>query len=260
MQHLLTGIGEFFGSLTPGLMAATAAAIFAAAVFRGFTGFGFALAAVPLLGLVMSPARAVPVAAGLQLLGGLLDFRSASKTCHWPSLRWLIIGAAVGSPIGALILVAIPAPISRLLISAITLLAVFVLGQGFKLVAVPTRTTTSVTGFLAGLFNGLAAMPGPPAVAYYMSTPLSPDTVRASLMVFFLATSISAVLAAATVGLIDSQVTGLLLLCLPVMWVGTRIGERAFTRGTQAMHRHVSIVSLGLIAIGSAIKGLSELA
>jgi uncharacterized membrane protein YfcA len=259
MSDLLLSLGALGPLLTPRLIALSIAAVFFSAILRGFTGFGFALAAVPLLSLIMSPTQAVPVAIGMQLFGSLIDFRHASKACHWPSLRWMMLGAALGSPIGALVLSHVPAPVARLAISAITLLAVLALGRGFALPATPGRAVTSFTGFLAGLFNGLAAMPGPPAVAYYMSAPLSRATMRASLMVFFLLTSVAAMASGLAIGLVTIQTLCLSVLGLPVMWIGTRIGHLAFVRSNDAVHRRVSIVSLGVIALVSAAKGFSEL-
>lgn len=259
MSDLLLSLGALGPLLTPRLIALSIAAVFVSSILRGFTGFGFALAAVPLLGMFMSPTQAVPIAIGLQLMGSLIDFRHATKSCHWPSLRWMMLGAALGSPIGALVLSHVPAPIARLVISAITMLAVLALGRGFALAAIPRGALTTFTGFLAGLFNGLAAMPGPPAVAYYMSVPLPRTTVRASLMVFFLLTSVAAMASGLAIGLITVQTLCLSVLALPVMWFGTRIGHMAFVRSNDAMHRRVSIVSLGLIALVSAAKGISEL-
>lgn len=258
MPELLSSFGALDSLLTPRLICLSIAAVFAASILRGFTGFGFSLAAVPLLGLFMSPTQAVPIAIGLQLLGSLIDFRHATKSCHWPSLRWMMIGAVAGSPLGALVLSHIPAPAARLVICSITLLAVLALGRGFALAAMPAWLPT-VTGFFAGIFNGLAAMPGPPAVAYYMSAPLPRDTVRSSLMVFFLLTSIAAMASGIALGLITLQTLCLSLLGLPVMWIGTRIGHMAFTRGSDRLHRRISIGSLGMIALVSAIMGLSEL-
>ena len=45
-----------------------AVAVFLAAILRGFTGFGFALAAVPLLSLTLPPARVVPIVVILQAI------------------------------------------------------------------------------------------------------------------------------------------------------------------------------------------------
>lgn len=259
MPDVLLSIAALGPLLTPRLIALSITAVFAAAILRGFTGFGFALAAVPLLGLFMPPTQAVPVAIGLQLMGSLIDFRHATKSCHWPSLRWMMLGAAISSPIGALVLSHVPTPVARLVISAITLLAVLALGRGFALATMPGRAPTTFTGFLAGLFNGLAAMPGPPAVAYYMSVPLPRAAVRASLMVFFLLTSVAAMTSGLAIGLITVQTLCLSLLGLPMMWIGTQIGHMAFVRSNDALHRRVSIVSLGLIALVSAAKGISEL-
>ena len=259
MPDLLLSLGALGPLLTPRAIALSIAAVFVAALLRGFTGFGFALAAVPLLGMFLSPTQAVPIAIGLQLLGGLIDFRHATRSCHWPSLRWMMLGAVVGSPLGALVLSHVPSAVARLVISAITAMAVLALGRGFALPAMPGRSLTGFTGFLAGLFNGLAAMPGPPAVAYYMSVPLPRATMRSSLIVFFMLTSVAAMASGLAIGLVTVQTMCLSLLGLPVLWIGTRIGHMAFIRSSDPIHRRVSIVSLGLIALVSAAKGVSEL-
>lgn len=261
MHDLIAAVHAGFNAatLTPGFVGTALAVVLIAALLRGFTGFGFALAAVPLLGMFMAPAHVVPIAIALQLLGGLCDLRRASRDCHWPSLRWLIVGAAIGSPIGALVLDVAPAPVARIIIAAITAGAVWLLGRGFTFPAVPPRLATAAVGLIAGTFNGLAAMPGPPVVVYYISGPFGRVAARASLLVFFLATSIAALASVAMVGLIDARTFWLSALAFPVMLVGTWIGERGFRRSTDVMHRQVSIASLGVIALGSAIKGISEL-
>jgi len=244
---------------TPAVIAATLAAVMAAALLRGFTGFGFALAAVPLMGLSMTPAEAVPIAVLLQLTSGINDLRRNHRDCHWWSLRWLIVGAVIGSPIGALVLSVAPAPVARIVIACITFAAVLVLGRGFGFEAVPSRLVTVAVGMLAGLFNGLAAMPAPAVVVYYMSGPFRAVVARASLLIFFLATAIAAFVSIAFFGLATVRVVWLSLLSLPVMLLGTWIGEQGFRRGTERLHRRVSIASLGGVALLSVAKGVSEL-
>ena len=246
-------------SLTPHTLVAAGLSILASAFLRGFTGFGFALAAVPLLGLCMPASQAVPVAVCLQFFIGMLDLPRAAPHGHWPSLRWLIIGAAIGSPAGALALSIVPASIARLLIATITLAAVVTLNASSRLERLPSRSLTTGVGLLCGLFNGLAAMPGPPVIIYYASGPFGRVAARASLLVFFLVASALAMISTVWVGLLDRNSLLLTLLALPIMLAGTWAGEQAFRRGSDALHRQVSIASLGLIAIGSAIKGVSEL-
>ena len=244
---------------SPGLAAATLAAVLTAAVLRGFTGFGFALAAVPLMGMVMTPSQAVPIAVLLQLLGGLNDLRRNHQDGHWWSLRWLIVGAIIGSPLGALVLSVAPAAAARIIISCITFGAVIVLGRGFAFDVVPSRLVTVGVGALAGLFNGLAGMPAPAVVVYYMSGPFRSVVARASLLIFFLATAIAAFGSIAFFGLATTQVAWLTLLTLPAMFVGTWIGEQGFRRGSERLHRQVSVASLAIVALLSAAKGIGEL-
>lgn len=246
-------------ALAPGALAGTMAVVFGASVLRGFTGFGFAIAAVPLLGLLMSPTQAVALALGLQLLGGLTDFPRASRHCHWPSLKWLVAGATIGSPAGILLLSIAPASVGRVTIGTITLIAAIVLGRGVTLAAFPGSAATLAAGLTAGLFNGLAAMPGPPAVAYYLAAPVQRIAARASLLVFFLATSVPALASAAFIGLIDAGSMVLSVVSLPVMVVGTIAGEKAGTRGSDRLHRALSIALLVAIAMTSIGKGAIEL-
>jgi uncharacterized membrane protein YfcA len=243
----------------PVTVIAVAASIFAAAVLRGLTGFGFAIAVVPLLSLTMPPVQAVPLVVCLQLVGNLIDARSSLDDCHWPSLRWLMLGAAIGSPLGVVGLSLIPSSWARLLIATATGLAVATLARGFALGAMPGVRLTVPVGVLAGLFNGLAAMPGPPVVAYYMATPLRRDQVRSSLSVFFLLTAVIAAASAVWLGLVGLDAVAFTVAALPLMFIGTRLGRHLFTLGTDATHRRIAVVSLLVIAVLTFAKGVAEL-
>jgi uncharacterized membrane protein YfcA len=246
-------------SFSPGLVAAVAASILAAAILRGLTGFGFAIAAVPLLSLFLPPVLAVPLVVCLQLFGNLFEIRASLKQCHWPSLSWLTLGAAIGTPLGVLALSLISAPAARLAIAALTAIAVAILTRGFAFKAVPDARTAVPVGIAGGLFNGLAAMPGPPVIAFYMSSPVSRVAMRASLNVFFLANSVIALASALALNLVSWEIALYTLLALPVMFLGQRIGLRYFHRGSDRIHRTIAVACLAAIALGAAIKGLSEL-
>lgn len=243
----------------PAMVVAGALSIFAAALVRGFTGFGFALTAVPLLGTFMPPAQSVAVAVCLQLLIGLGDLPRASRVCDWRSLAWLILGGVIGSPVGALVLSLVSAPAARILIALITIGAVVVLNAGFRLAAAPSGGITALVGLAAGLFNGLAGMPGPPVIVYYNAGPFGRVAARASMMVFFLVSSIVATASLAWLGLLDLHIAVLTALGVPVMLIGTWLGDLGFHRGSDVLHRRVSIASLAVVALASALKGLSDL-
>ena len=168
--------------VTASVAAGTMAIVFAAAVLRGLTGFGFALAAVPMLGFLMQPAKAVPVSMCIVAAGGIFGARRAVTACHWPSIRRIAIAAAVATPAGAYLLKQISPEAARIAIACFTLAAVVGISRsvGGGVPFGPIRATAY--GLTAGLFNGLASMPGPPVVAYFMSTSLSREAIRASNM------------------------------------------------------------------------------
>ena len=250
-----------FPFLPPGLPSLSAlgpavAIIALSAVFRGFTGFGFAIIAVPLLSLALPPLLAVSLAAGLQLLGGLMDLPQAARACHWPSVRWLLAGALLASPVGTLLLARLPADGARLALAAACGAAVVALvcGAGFR--RMPGRAATMAAGMLSGLFNGLAAMPGPPALAYYLALPLTPVQVRASLVAFFAFSAMASTASLVAVGAIGRTEVILVLAGMPLMLAGSRIGAALFRRAGGA-HRGISLATLALVALLTAARGLA---
>ena len=72
-------------------------ATLAAAVVRGLTGFGFALAAVPAMSLFLPPSQAVTMAVLLQCAVGFRDTIRMRGTWETPVLKRLIGGAVLGT-------------------------------------------------------------------------------------------------------------------------------------------------------------------
>ena len=89
-------------------------AVLGAAILRGFSGFGFALAAVPLASLIVAPTKAVAIAVLLQAAVGLRDVARGRSVLDWPGLKRLVIGALIGTPIGLFGLVYLDAALIRL--------------------------------------------------------------------------------------------------------------------------------------------------
>jgi uncharacterized membrane protein YfcA len=214
---------------------------------------------VPLLTLFMPPVEAVPLAICLQFLGGLIGLRESLQHCHPPSLLWLSLGAVAGSPTGLWVLGTISADTARLGIAAITAVAVALVATGFAFRTIPGRPAMLGVGLLAGLFNGLAAMPGPPVVAFYMAVPLPRLRVRASLIVFFLGTAAMGVASGLALGLVDAQAMLSSAAAFPLMYAGTRVGHYLFRFGSDLTHRRIALALLAGAAFGAALKAASGL-
>lgn len=245
--------------IDPLAIAGVLSVVFFSAVLRGFAGFGFAVAAVPLLSLHFQPLLAVTSVVVLQFMIGLLDGPAARRDCDWSSVKWLALGALVGSPIGLALLSVAPVALARVGIGAISLIAALSFGSRTSAPRLPPVLFGLGAGFLAGLFNGLAAMPGPPVVAYYIAQQTKRATMRASLFVFFTSTSAMALVIALWMGLIKGPAVMLALLGLPVTLVGNALGARLAAFGSDRLHKLVCVVLLTIIAIASIAKGVLEL-
>ena len=245
--------------VTTAMAAGTMAIVFAAAVLRGLTGFGFALAAVPMLGILLPPAKAVPVAMCIVAAGGVFGAQRAMTACHWPSIMRIAVAAAIGTPAGAFLLKHVSAETARIAIAFFTTAAVFGVARasGARAPFGPVRATAY--GLVAGLFNGLASMPGPPVVAYFMSTSLSREAIRASMLLVFQITVFAGLASTLALGLVTRDTILLAAISLPGFWIGNWAGARLFALGSDQTYRRIALACLIAMAIGSATPPLLSL-
>lgn len=246
--------------MTATLAFGTVAIVFAAATLRGLTGFGFALAAVPMLGLLMPPAQAVPVSMCIVAIGGAFGARKAMTACHWLSIRRIAVAAVLGTPAGVYLLKHIPAEAARIAIALFTLAAVFGVARAGEDGKPFSALRAILYGAVAGLFNGLAAMPGPPVVAYFMSSALSREAIRASMLVVFQITVYTGLASAAALGLVKRETIVLAALSLPGFWLGNWVGARMFAAGSDQGYRRIALACLVAMALASAAPAISSIA
>jgi uncharacterized protein len=232
--------------------------VFLASVLRGFTGFGFGLAAVPLLSLALRPTEVVPMVVTLQVIIGGFGLRSAWGQCDWRSVRLLFPGLVVGVPIGFLILTEVPANLVRLTIGGVIAFSVLLIHRGLRLAPNPSRLVSFAVGLTSGVISGLASMGGPPIVVYLLAVGHSAARMRATAIVYFMLSGCVSFAPMAVRGLITRDILIWSVASLPVMFAGTRVGTWAFLRAKPRHHRSVALVTLSVLAvllIGRALLG-----
>jgi uncharacterized membrane protein YfcA len=234
-----------------------AATVFVAAILRGLTGFGFALAAVPLISLVIEPKVAVASTILLQVMVGVPDLIRLRGSYDRVEVARLSLGALLGMPFGIAALACLNANATRLAIAAISLA-----GLGLMVVQPPRRLGSRpgisyATGALSGLFGSLAAMPGPPAVVYFVAIGASPPRARASMLIYFFLSALMALPGLALAGAIDGSTLLLSLAFLPFLLVGTLVGGRIF----RLLHpRHYRAITLAVMALAAVVAGARAIA
>jgi len=233
--------------------------IFLAAVLRGITGFGFAIAAVPPLSFLVAPSMAVVIVALLQVMVGVRDIPTLRHDMDKQALKWLALGALLGTPLGVLLLSSLDPALVKISVAAIVLVAVPVLLSPKRFAFPPGPKSALPSGMASGFFGGLAAMPGPPAILYFVGSQSKTVQTRASLMVFFVITASCSVPMFWLSDLISLEIIGISLAALPLFFAGGWVGAKIFARTSDAAYRYASIAILVAMAGATAVQGFLEL-
>jgi hypothetical protein len=232
--------------------------VFGAALLRGFTGFGFGLAGVPLLSLALPPREVVPLVVVLQVIVGLAGLRDAVRTCDWRAVGALLPGLLAGIPMGLMILTALaPNPV-RLAIGAIILFSVALIQRGVRLPSNPSWRISGAVGLASGVISGLASMGGPPVVVYLMAIGHTAARMRATTIVYFMLSGCVSAAPMVWRGLITRDTLIWSLATLPALLIGSRLGTWAFHHARPVHHKMTALVTLtmlGVILVARALVG-----
>ena len=253
----MTSILSTHLGLTPTAFALVAVMTFGAALIRGLTGFGMAIILVPLLGLVISPTMAVTLAIFLQLLIGPVGLPAILADADRRSAVPLAIIAMVTTPLGILLLAALPIASARIALAAIAIGA-------FLLVLLPQHPdgrrpgglATLLTGVASGVLTGFAAMPGPPVVPYYLRQQIEPRIARASMMLVFFGTAIAGSIASVVMDVANWQEVWLALALFVPMWFGNALGGKAFGRIPPTLWRGAVAVILAVAGVSAVLRAV----
>ncbi len=153
--------------VSPSVTAYALCCVFVAAVARGFSGFGFTLLAIMSLSFVLPLATIVPAMFVLEIAAGLRLLPSLWGQVHWRSIRVLVISSIMATPVGAYLLVNIPAEYVKFVLAILIIACCLVMITGYKLQKMPTAMQTAATGAGAGVLNGSLGLGGPPVIVFF---------------------------------------------------------------------------------------------
>jgi uncharacterized protein len=224
------------------------AGVFAAAILRGFTGFGFGLAAVPVLSLALPPTQVVPLVVALQTVIGLAGLRAAWAVCDWEAVGVLTPGLVLGVPLGLLILTALPPDPVRLAIGVVIACSVWLIRRGIRLPPNPSRLVAGSVGLASGIISGLASMGGPPVIVYLLALGHSAARMRATAIVYFMLAACVSLIPMAVHGMVTAEILAWTAACVPVLLLGSALGSWSFRRAPPHHHRLVALTTLSALA------------
>jgi uncharacterized membrane protein YfcA len=235
----------------PFLICAVVACI--AGTVRGFAGFGAAMIMTPVFSAMYGPAVGVVLCLLLEIAVALPVVPGVVRLVDWRRIGLLLVAAAVGVPLGNLVLtLSAPEPM-RWAISAIVLGAVALLASGWRFSGKPRSTTTLTAGVSSGFLNGLAGMAGPPIAFYYLAGDETVTRVRANLTTYFVFVDLLAIATFVSRDLVDWDTAVLAAFLAPAVMLGGVLGTRLFPLASEGFYRRLAFVLLVGVAIGSLI-------
>jgi hypothetical protein len=243
----------------PLIIALAIGVIFIAAIVRGYSGFGFAMIGVAGISLTAPPDVAIPTVLILEVIVGLLLLPPVIRQIEWRPVLTLLAGAIVLTPIGAIVLIRIPADLARVGIAIVIALAAMLLLRSKGTRPAPGDAATVGVGGIAGLLNGAFGISGPPIALFFLGTERGAHVSRASMMACFLALDLVAVASFGVGGLIDRDVLITVLFCLPALAIGSWIGHRLFHGSDTSKFRTRVLWILLVLALVTAARGLAGL-
>lgn len=241
-----------------GLICGAVAAMAGGAV-QGCAGFGLGLTVAPCLMLVLTPAVAVPVVLTLSIVNSFLVTIHARRHLHRPTLFLLLIGGAVGTPIGIQILRLADGNLIKLIAGVLVILVSGAMIAGWsRPLRHPHRALIPV-GFFSGILGGSTSMGGPPIVLFLSNQDTPKENFRASLISYFFFVSCLTVGLQAAVGMYTPQVALQSAVFIPPLLVGTycgvamarRVPEKAFQRAVL-----IGVACMGVVLLISSLRVL----
>ena len=249
-----------FNLMSPVEMVLMALGVLCAAVMRAFTGFGFALTAVPLLSLFLVPTDAVVLVALLTLTTSLVTYRAWWGRFGLRDGLPMAGGSIVGTGVGVIFLTQLSLTQFQLWIGLTVIFLCLVLSRYRPKSHLGGPRIAAGTGILSGLMNGAFAIPGPPVIVYAMACIPEPANSRGFLMAFFMISSLISLTTFTVSGLVTIVPFYLLMLSMPAMLVGDRLGTWLFLRIGGQAYRPVALAVSLAVGLAITLKALYSMA
>lgn len=239
-----------------------ALAIFSIILFASFlqtiTGFGYALAATPLLALVMNPKDAIMFVLFTGIITKLALLYRVWRQSSFAAISLLFTASLAGALPGAYILKLISNNTLKLAIGFVLIIITVAMVRDFRIIIRRPRLAQSLVGVISGFLATTTSLSGPPVVMYYLNEQTEKEKVRANLTRYFILSNASSLLISYFFGTLNpATLAANTVLCLPAILLGVWLGEKLFACFNAATFRKLALAIIAVSALVSIISGLS---
>ena len=244
--------------MSAALLVALLSALLAGAV-SGLTGFGLALISTPLLLFVYEPRTVVVITFVLSIFINLAVVWDSWRDADRRVVIALLPPAFVGIVVGAEVLRVVNPLYIRLAVGVVVVFSALLLLREIRLPGAETRWGTVVAGWASGALSTSTGLAGPPIVLLLASRGLPKRVFRGSSALYFLVMSVAGLVILFYRGLFDASDVQLMLVLIPVAFVGKAIGTAMLKRTSEKAFRTTTlgiVILTGTLGVATATWAL----
>lgn len=123
--------------------------------------------------------------------------------------------------------------------------------RGWRYNGARTLPKSLGVGAVAGVLSGVAQIPGPPVLIYWLASPLPAAIVRANMLSLFFISTFLTICSLYFNDLFTAETVMLGLLMSPVYFAGTLTGWAFYSRTSDALYRQIT---LGLVVLSALLS------
>ncbi|MEA2835929.1 MAG: uncharacterized protein QOD89_479 [Bradyrhizobium sp.] len=236
-------------STTAATMIFLVGSAFVAGLARGFSGFGSALIFIPLASSIIGAKLASPLLLVIDFVAAAPLIPNGWRHADRRDVGTMLLGSLIGVPIGAWALTQMDGLAVRWMIVALIVPMLALLMLGWRYRGTPTAAVTATVGAIAGFFNGVAQVGGPPIVLYWLRDTTAARIVRANIIIYFAAASILTTISYLIGGVLTTAVVGLVVLTGPAFAIGLWLGSLMFGLASEETFRRACYALIALAAL-----------
>ncbi len=228
--------------------------VFVASIIRGFNGFGFSATCISGFSFILPAIQIVPIILILEVFISIFMIPYIWNKIDWNFVFKLLIGIAIGSPIGLYLLKYLSPETTHLYVCLIIIFFSILLMKGYINKKINNNQSKIFTGIISGTLNGLTTLGGMPVALFLLITSIQPAVIRGSLAALFFLTDIYAFILSYFGGIVDMTTIYRTLPLIVVLPAGAFIGNKFFIKSKEKLYRKVVFYFLIIISIFGILR------
>jgi uncharacterized membrane protein YfcA len=233
--------------------------VFVASIIRGFNGFGFSATCISGFSFILPAIEIVPIILILEVFISIFMIPYIWNKIDWSFVLKLLIGIAVGSPIGLYLLKYLSPETTHLYVCLIIIFFSVLLMKGYTNRNVNNDQSKIFTGVISGTLNGLTTLGGMPVALFLLVTNIQPAVIRGSLAALFFLTDVYAFILSFFGGIVDMITIYRTLPLIIILPIGVFIGNKFFIKSKEQLYRKVVFYFLIVISIFGILRIFSTI-